>query len=113
MEEKEVTNEEKVLFDIVEYESGIAEYVADVYINDDPDYAIYTLSDLPNVEDVVYNVIHFHKGQNIDTFRNRVLKDLFLITLKLLMLKGKFTDDEIKMVKDWYFSAEPKYKVMN
>ena len=73
---------------------------------------IFTYTDVPEIESAVLTITNVDH-QTIDVFENKCLCDLFLITLKYLMLNGEFDDETKSKINDWYFSDSPKYKILD
>lgn len=73
---------------------------------------IFTYTDVPEIESAVSTITNVDH-QTIDVFENKCLCDSFLITLKYLMLSGKFDDETKSKINNWYFSDSPKYKILD
>ena len=73
---------------------------------------IFTYTDVPKIDSAVLTITNVDH-QTIDVFEDKCLCDLFLMTLKYLMLKGEFDDETKSKINDWYFSDSPKYKILD
>jgi hypothetical protein len=80
------------------------------YMNGGKVKLLYAFTDMPDLFEIVDNFTR--EGGVVDVFENKILKDAFLMTLNYIMADTGFPEKIDKMVNDWYFSDNPKYKVL-
>ena len=97
---------------------GCNEYAADAFnydeftkTNDIYASILFTYTDVPSLENIVFNLVTHYK-LDVDLFENCVIKDAFLMTLRLLLAEGQIDENIAKHAKEWYLSDNPGFKVL-